>query len=1469
MRIFLSYGHDANEELVRRIKADLEARGHDVWFDKSDIRFGDDWRRAITDGIVGSNRVLSFLSKYSTRDPGVCLDELAIAIGVKGGNIQTILVESETEVKPPPSIGHIQWLDMHDWKERRAANEAEWEEWYHSKLTEIVRVIESDESRRFAGEIETLNGYLKPISSDSRVSTLLRKGFVGRDWLFDAIEQWRTAADRASRLFWIVGEPGVGKSAFAAHLTHFGRDKVIAAQFVEWDKPDHRSAQRVIRSITFQLATRLPEYRKLLLTLPEIKELDQKDPAELFDYLLANPLRTTIAGGRERHLIVIDGLDEAGEADHNPLVEMLSRNAQRLPDWIGLVLTSRPESAVKTPLQGLNPSVLDTRTEANRNDICDYLRHELTLQLESRPDADRLVMQILEKSEGLFLYVERFCDDLQRGHLSLDRPEQFPQGLGGVFCQFFDRQFPDIEKFRKSTRPALRAILAAREPLPVEILQRIFNWQDEELQDFTRPLGSLFPVAREASGEVIKPYHKSLADWLADQGKSGTFFVSQGEGHTCLANHGWNVFNTHSARLPLYFIKNLPSHLALCQSITKESLFGLARSDVFLSMQKVGVPEDPDLPYRTLRLALDAACRIENVPAMAEFTLAHARGLAVARTETPLKALLNETLPERSRLERSWKLADMLGGARRNYALLLLAWKLQQLNKLEDATTTLSRISMADDSSLGVPGVAVPLIACIQPVEGIKLDELAALLLGTENDLYRLVTLQSDARRFPLALATAAQLKSPFYLAIALIAIGRSQASAKTDAKNTFESARDAAARIDDSLRNSTLEEVAEAQARSGLVVEGIRTAEMIDGWRERAFGSIALAQAQHGEIAEAYKIAERTGSYWIRVETLLGIAEAERQMNGDPTRACEMAAEYARSINRDSTHRNPLPLLKVIIAFARFGDFVSAKALADEIGDPVVRTEAVTAIATAKARSDGDAEALYAEAEVCAAKADRRNIPMALAGVAAAPARTGQNPASTFASARAAAKGIYELGYRVGALADLATAEASVGQFDAAVEIAKDLSKDSKHGFEKALQEIVYFQAKAGQIDAALRTNRLLEDDFQYRWALNYKVIPGLCESQLFSEAITITGGMPSSDDRAKAFEDISVAQAEAGDFDAAALTLCRIEAGANYLHTRAIEKIATCEMKAGRDPTDTLALVLEQSSPHADLARYCRGLASIITLARRNRQIPEGFLPQATRNCDGILPRERTQVVQTITGALQAIDGIGESSASVPILNATAYGTELKRARDIADAKMRIEALCAMAVSYALAGVEPQSALELARSALPIPYGPPLLMDDIKDIRDSLSGKIDETEHMVNLIHNAIATHSNTQGAVIGGEGAEDKFIAVADGLMRTGGFDCAINAAGRIKNEKARQAMYREIAEAEASAGRDDAPTLAAAIAIGNRSSLPAYLLQASFNQASAYTACNVLVHLFPFSAPDVLEAFIASRHSRPQW
>lgn len=588
LRIFLSYGHDNNEELVRRIKADLEGRGHDVWFDKSEIRFGDDWRCSITEGIVGSDRVVSFLSKHSTRDPGVCRDEIAIAIGVKGGNIQTILVESEQEVQPPVNIGHIQWLDMHDWKEQRVAGEAVWEQWYQAKLAEIVRVVESDESRRFAGEIETLNGHLKPTTSEARICQMLSKGFYGRQWLFDAVEKWRKDTNLNSRLFWIMGAPGVGKSAFAAQLTHTRGDTVIAAQFCEWDKPDQRNATRVVRSLAFQLATRLPDYRKLLLTRPEITELDRKNPAELFDYLLAYPLRHAINGGRERCLIVIDALDEASEAGHNPLVEMLAKHAQHLPNWLGLVVTSRPEFDVRTPLQALNPFPIDTQSEPNLTDIRDYLQRELVPYFQNRPDAEWLVGQILERSEGVFLYVERFCDDVHCGNLSLDHPEQFPQGLGGIFLRYFRRQFPNEEEYEKVIEPALGAILAAREPLPVKTFQKLFGSSETQLRRLLRTLGSLFPVTSEAAHEVIKPCHKSLTDWLtAYSGEThdyiaGEYAVDLQAGHQALAETCWGEYEGRIEQMSSYAKRNLPIHLAKAQQWTRlATLLGEGRINYF------------------------------------------------------------------------------------------------------------------------------------------------------------------------------------------------------------------------------------------------------------------------------------------------------------------------------------------------------------------------------------------------------------------------------------------------------------------------------------------------------------------------------------------------------------------------------------------------------------------------------------------------------------------------------------------------------------------------------------------------------------------------------------------------------------------------------------------------------------------------------------------------------------------------
>ena len=285
MKIFLSYGHDSNASLIEKIKEylskDVEGNlKHEVWIDTSEIKAGKDWREKITKGVLESDVVLAGLSEHSTRIPGVCRDEISISIGVKGGNIRTILLEPSNKVAPPAMISHIQWLDMSDWREYET--EGFNSEYFQEKFRQIAEMIETPENERFNGEITQLKETLEPISSISRIKSLTEKEMYGRKWLYEKIEEWDRTSNQ--RLFWIMAGPGFGKSMFAANLQEQYNARIPAIQFVEWGKPDHSNPCRILKNLAFQLAVRYPEYRTFVLQQPDVinKKLNEKNEDELF-----------------------------------------------------------------------------------------------------------------------------------------------------------------------------------------------------------------------------------------------------------------------------------------------------------------------------------------------------------------------------------------------------------------------------------------------------------------------------------------------------------------------------------------------------------------------------------------------------------------------------------------------------------------------------------------------------------------------------------------------------------------------------------------------------------------------------------------------------------------------------------------------------------------------------------------------------------------------------------------------------------------------------------------------------------------------------------------------------------------------------------------------------------------------------------------------------------------------------------
>mgnify|MGYP001045988519 CR=1 FL=1 len=206
----------------------------------------------------------------------------------------------------------------------------------------------------------------------------------------------------------LTGEPGIGKSAFSAQLAHRNKLDVLAAVFIRYNQPQTFEPSRVICTLAYQLACRLPDYRTYLMGLAELDELDKKNESELFSYLMAEPLRLCIDGNRNTGIIILDALDEtSGEGTGLP--QLLARYVDELPKWIKVVATTRPEPQLLSVLSSLHPVKIGADDSRNRQDIAEYLCQQL---VQFNPDAET-IERIVTKSEGIFLYAQQVAEQVK------------------------------------------------------------------------------------------------------------------------------------------------------------------------------------------------------------------------------------------------------------------------------------------------------------------------------------------------------------------------------------------------------------------------------------------------------------------------------------------------------------------------------------------------------------------------------------------------------------------------------------------------------------------------------------------------------------------------------------------------------------------------------------------------------------------------------------------------------------------------------------------------------------------------------------------------------------------------------------------------------------------------------------------------------------------------------------------------
>ena len=300
----------------------------------------------------------------------------------------------------------------------------------------------------------------------------------------------------------------------------------------------------------------MPAYQDRLKNIgaDDIRDMNAKT---LFDHLIVQPLSGIPAPERDM-VILIDALDEATVNGKNELCGFIASEFERTPEWLRLVITSRPDPEVMGPLQAYQPLIIDISDTRNEQDIRMFLGQELKKYDPGNELSAPVIESIVKKSDGLFLYAEWIVREVANGRLSIDRFKEFPQGLGGIYLKFFDRQFQDIGEWESFVRPAIEVLSALQEPVDIKALSGLFNWNVHEERRFKRSMGSLF----QFDGQV-RPFHKSLMEWLTNEDKDDPYFVSIPEGHRTLAEYGLKLYRSGEASWTSYMIMYLPDHLYL------------------------------------------------------------------------------------------------------------------------------------------------------------------------------------------------------------------------------------------------------------------------------------------------------------------------------------------------------------------------------------------------------------------------------------------------------------------------------------------------------------------------------------------------------------------------------------------------------------------------------------------------------------------------------------------------------------------------------------------------------------------------------------------------------------------------------------------------------------------------------------------------------------------------------------------
>jgi DNA polymerase III delta prime subunit len=540
----------------------------------------------------------------------------------------------------------------------------------YQRFRDIFRLEEWREQRRRKAEAQGIQTLWDELVSE------LTEVFVGRE---EHIRQVKDAVKRTSKgVLWISGKPGIGKSALMAKLM---QDYIGQTQHYIVIPYFFRYGQAGCSTMYF-LATALKrlqaELNREIEPEPRLPERQQQ---------LVEALEEAVSKTGKKVLFLVDGLDEIYRLEREFLnVPFMTMAVKERIVW---VCAGRSEGDLEEALKsrgaewvfpdGLPP--LDE--QATRAMLIEHLgRLKYDLFERDEGERNRFVETVTRKSEGLPLYVRMVIEDLKAGRWTVWDEEKLPKSLEDYYEQLLERL--KVHSAGGVLTPLVCLLAWAKEPITEGTMKVLLqphhlanepDWDDvfRKVLKHGHSMLQQRPTSDDESGWTI--YLDSFRQHLL---KSETVKPDRNwaQGRWLKVCEDWKALASQEPSLHRYILRHYAEHLydkwrMTNEQMTYNALCRLALDSDFKQAQTQHLPDEPNLPLKTVQLALDAAIQLEDAPMMARLLIEHAKR-AQSEAETPLQAW------RKGHRERALELATDIV-FKRNHKLgtlwsLLLAW---------------------------------------------------------------------------------------------------------------------------------------------------------------------------------------------------------------------------------------------------------------------------------------------------------------------------------------------------------------------------------------------------------------------------------------------------------------------------------------------------------------------------------------------------------------------------------------------------------------------------------------------------------------------------------------------------------------------------------------------------------------------------------------------------------------------------